>query len=226
MHNNILLVDKPVGFSSYQIVRVLKRQHKKVGHAGTLDPFASGLLIILTGEGTKKCLTIQTFEKEYIGDLILGMSTNTYDISGAQIDDLRNGDNVPDQDKSDAAMFSLQKFNEVARSFIGEIEQRPPLFSAIKYRGRRLYQLVRKGIEVVPKRRKVFVKSFTITRVQYPILSFNAVVGKGVYVRSLANDFGNMIGCGANLMSLRRIRIGDYSVAQAKTLGDILNSHR
>lgn len=226
MHNGILLVDKPVGFSSFQIVRVLKRQHKKVGHAGTLDPFASGLLIILIGEGTKKCLTIHTFEKEYIGELILGMSTNTYDISGAQIDNLRNGDNVPDQDKSDAAMFSLQKFNEVARSFIGKIEQRPPLFSAIKHRGRRLYQLVREGIEVTPKRRKVFVKSFTITRVQYPILSFNAVVGKGVYVRSLANDFGNMIGCGANLMSLRRIRIGDYYVAQAKTLGDILNSHR
>ncbi len=212
MPNEMLLVDKPVGFSSFQIVRILKRYYRKVGHAGTLDPFASGLLLILIGTATKRFQEIQKYEKEYSGELILGMVTDTYDISGAL-----------DEKLNEPRDFSLRGLNEIAEEFTGKIEQTPPRFSAIKQGGRKMYQLSRKGTYVNPKSREVFIKTFRITEFENPKLKFNAVVGKGVYIRSLAHDFGNRLGCGATLMTLRRIRIGDYDVSQTKKIGEILD---
>lgn len=216
MPDDILLVDKPVGFSSFQIVRVLKSYYSKVGHAGTLDPFASGLLIILIGNATKKFSYIQKHEKEYIGEIILGMTTNTYDISGKKMAEFNVGQGFSPTN------LSMEELNRNASKFIGEIEQIPPRFSAIKQEGKKLYELSRKGLKVQPKKRKVFIKSFRITEFNYPKLKFNAVVCKGVYIRSLAYDFGARLGCGATLLSLKRIRIGDYELAQAKKLGEIL----
>lgn len=227
MSDKILLVDKPVGFSSFQIVRVLKGCYKKVGHAGTLDPFASGLLVILIGKATKKCMEIQRNEKEYTGEIILGMVTDTYDISGRKVEKMNEGPCVFDPQDNVGQSFgpenlSLEELNQTANNFTGDIEQIPPKFSAIKQDGRRLYELSRKGISVHPQKREVFIKSFQITEFDYPKLMFNAVVGKGVYLRSLAFDFGDRLGCGATLLSLKRIRIGKYDIADAKKLGDIL----
>lgn len=213
MRDDILLIDKPVGFSSFQIVRILKKRYKKVGHAGTLDPFACGLLIILIGRATKKFLEMQTLEKTYSGEMVLGISTDTYDISGIQM-----------QKSCSPKNLSLEVLDETANKFTGEIEQIPPRFSALKLGGKKLYELSRKGAKVSPRSRKVFVKSFNITDVNYSVLKFNVEVGKGVYVRSLANDFGDSLGCGATLISLRRTRIGEYDISQAKKLGDILFS--
>lgn len=229
MLDKILLVDKPVGFSSFQIVRILKSYYRKVGHAGTLDPFATGLLIILIGKATKRCIEIQKNEKEYIGEIILGMVTDTYDISGRKLKKIREGQWIFVSRENAGQNFSpahlsLEELNRTANEFTGEIEQIPPKFSAIKQGGRKLYELSRKGISVQPQKRRVFIKSFQITEFDYPKLKFNAVVGKGVYLRSLAFDFGNKLGCGATLLSLRRTRIGKYEVASAKKMGDILLS--
>jgi tRNA pseudouridine55 synthase len=213
MESGVLLIDKPVGFSSFQIVRLLKKQYKKVGHAGTLDPIASGLLIVLIGEQTKNFLVMQDFDKEYVGEFVLGMSTDTYDISG---------ENMHKAQMSEM-QCSLQRFNEIAQTFVGEIEQHPPRFSAIKQNGKRLYELSRAGIEVMPKSRKVFIRSFSIITIRYPLVTFHAAVRKGVYIRSLIHDFGKMIGGGSVLLSLRRVRIGDYHVMHAKRLGDIIH---
>jgi tRNA pseudouridine55 synthase len=216
MPNEILLIDKPVGFSSFQIVRLLKKQYEKVGHAGTLDPIASGLLIILIGKQTKNFLMMQTFDKEYIGEFVLGMSTDTYDISGGNFHTAQTLH----------IQCSLQRCNEVAQTFVGEMWQRPPRFSAIKHNGKRLYELSRAGITVIPQSRKVFIRSFSITEIRFPIVTFHAVVGKGVYIRSLINDFGNVIGGGSILLSLRRVRIGNYHVMHAKRLGTLLHRER
>lgn len=210
MLSGIQLIDKPVGFSSFQIVRTFKKYYKKVGHGGTLDPFASGLLIILIGQATKKFIEIQGQEKEYIGEIILGMVTDTYDISGTLT-------------KTKTSMdITLRELNRMAREFTGEIEQMPPRFSAIKQGGKKLYELSRRGFSVQPKMRKVFVKSFCITEFDSPRLKFHTVVGKGVYVRSLTHDFGRRLACGATLMSLRRTKVGKYQITNAKKLGDIL----
>ncbi len=217
----IQLFDKPVGFSSFQIVRILKKHYKKVGHAGTLDPCASGLLIILIGKATQKFNEIQTCEKHYTGDMILSVVTDTYDISG-QIVKKMSREYISSM-RENIMYFSILELNHIADGFVGEIKQVPPRFSAIKKGGKKLYELSRSGQEVQPKKRKVCVKSFRITSYDYPVLKFDAVVGKGVYIRSLVHDFGNRIGCGATLLSLRRIRIGDYHVADADKLGDILS---
>lgn len=211
MRDDILLIDKPVGFSSFQIVRILKKRYKKVGHAGTLDPFASGLLIILIGRATKQFTAIQTRDKEYNGEMILGRSTDTYDVSGTWG---RESCRVED--------FTLDMLNETGTRFTGEIEQIPPSFSALKVGGKKMYELSRKGTKVSARRRRVFVQSFTLTAINEHMVRFNAVVGKGVYIRSLAHDFGISLHCGATLVSLRRMRIGEYDVSQAKKIGELL----
>ncbi len=222
MPNQILLVDKPVGFSSFQIVRVLKRAYGKVGHAGTLDPFASGLLIILIGLATKKFTEIEKNAKEYIGEMFLGIVTDTYDISGTRLGKSEAGNHR--QEQMNRTDCSIDGLNSTACSFVGEIEQVPPRFSAIKRNGKKFYELSRKGLSVQPEKRKVFIKSFHITACNYPIVQFSTVVGKGTYVRSLVYDFGHRLGCGATLLTLRRTRIGEYSVTDAQRLGDIIKS--
>ena len=212
MHGTVILVDKPVGFSSFQIVRLLQRNYDKVGHAGTLDPFASGLLILLTDRATKQFDDIQTREKEYTGEILLGTVTDTYDITGTETTTPRavNGN------------ITLADLNQVASRFVGRIEQTPPRFSALKHHGQKLYQLSRKNQQVEITPRKVHVKSFCILDFDPPVMSFKAVVGKGVYIRSLAHDLGNTMGCGATMLSLRRTRIGEYRVAEAQKLGTLI----
>ena len=212
MHDSILLIDKPVGFSSFQIVRIMQNRYEKVGHAGTLDPFASGLLIILPNRATKQFQAIQRMDKEYTGELSLGFSTDTYDITGTR------------NDKPDAKKLSvtLSELKQTAQSFVGEIDQTPPRFSALKRNGRKLYEMSRQNEPVNIEPRKVLVKSFEIDSVELPLVRFRSNVGKGVYIRSLAHDFGNKLDCGATLVSLRRVRIGKYHVADAQKLGDIL----
>jgi tRNA pseudouridine55 synthase len=213
MHGTFLLVDKPVGFSSFQIVRMLQKQYSKVGHAGTLDPFASGLLILLINEATKEFDNIQKREKEYTGEILLGTVTDTYDITGT----------VTEPRKAVDENMTLTELNQVAAHFVGEIEQTPPRFSALKHQGQKLYQFSRKNQQVEITPRQVHIKSFCILDFDVPILRFKTVVGKGVYIRSLAHDFGNTLGCGATLLSLRRTRIGEYGVAKAKKLGMLLS---
>lgn len=212
MSGKIRLIDKPVGFTSFQIVKIFKRHHKKVGHAGTLDPFASGLLIVLIGSATKDFVSYQNCSKEYTGEMVLGMVTDTYDIAG----------NILEQRCSESEKnYAIDGLNQIARSFTGEIEQVPPRFSAIKQDGVKLYELSRQGVVVQPKKRKVMIVRFSITRVAYPILHFYALVGAGVYVRSLVFEYGKRLGCGATLLSLRRTRIGEYRVEAAQKIGEI-----
>ena len=213
MSDSLLLVDKPVGFSSFQIVRILQRRYKKVGHAGTLDPFASGLLILLINKATKRFNSVQKWEKEYCGEILLGITTDSYDITGVETRPRRavQGD------------IESSQLNEISEKFVGEIQQIPPSFSALKHQGKKLYQLSRKKLKVKIAARKVFVKSFNISEIDLPILRFRAVVGKGVYIRSLAHDFGEALGCGATLLSLRRIRIGEYNIADAKNIGALFS---
>lgn len=212
MHDTVLLVDKPVGFSSFQIVRLLQKKYSKVGHAGTLDPFASGLLILLTNRATKQFDNIQTRDKEYTGEILLGTVTDTYDITGTETEtrEAVNGD------------MTLSELNRIASRFVGEIEQTPPRFSALKHHGKKLYQLSRKKQKVEIKPRRVQIRSFRILDFDPPVLRFDTVVGKGAYIRSLAYDLGNAMGCGATLLSLRRTRIGEHNVAQAMKLGVLL----
>lgn len=211
----VLLVDKPVGFSSYQIVRLLQSRYRKIGHAGTLDPCASGLLIMLTDQDTKRFQEYEGYEKEYCGEILLGMRTDTYDISGQ----FRISNSVHDRPSS-------AEINKVAHEFTGTIEQKPPRFSALKHRGRKFYELSRQGINVEPERRPVTIQSFVVTLYRYPLITFKAVVEKGVYIRSIAFDFGEHVGTGATLLSLRRQRIGNNSVIDSYSLGQLLGDYR
>jgi tRNA pseudouridine55 synthase len=209
--NSFLLVDKPVGFSSFQIVRMLQKKNSKVGHAGTLDPFASGLLILLFDRATKQFDAIQKLDKEYTGEMFLGITADTYDITGSLNEAATNS----------PIDFGLKALNRVAQQFVGEVQQVPPRFSALKRGGRRLYEISRHNEFVPMKPRRVFIKSFDIELADPPILTFKAVVGKGVYIRSLVHDFGEAIGYGACLLTLRRTRIGKHMVSQARSLGTI-----
>ena len=212
MATGILLIDKPVGFSSFQVVSIFKKSCKKVGHGGTLDPFASGLLIILLGNATKEFVSYQQCSKEYIGEMLLGTTTDTYDIAGKPV-------GLPAQMEK---TWTKTELNDRTRSFTGEIEQIPPKFSALKQNGMKLYELSRQGYAVEPKKRKVIVQKFSITGLDYPIIKFHTLVNTGVYIRSLAHEYGKALGCGAILISLRRIRIGEHRIQEAKKIGEFL----
>lgn len=207
--DSLLLVDKPPGFSSFQIVRLMQKSAGKVGHAGTLDPFASGLLILLFNRATRQFDTIQKLDKEYTGEILLGITTDTYDITGLQ----------QESGKKPAVELGLKTLNQIARRFVGDVLQIPPRYSALKRGGRKLYELSRRKEFMSVGPRRVSIKSFDIEQVDPPILTFRTTVGKGVYIRSLVHDFGDAIGCGACLLTLRRTRIGTYLVSQACRLG-------
>jgi tRNA pseudouridine55 synthase len=209
---SFLLVDKPVGFSSFQVVRLMQKMGAKVGHAGTLDPFASGLLILLFNRATRQFDAIQKLDKEYTGEMLLGITTDTYDITGFQCE----------SGKDPTVDLGLKPLNHIAQRFTGDVQQVPPRFSALKRGGRRLYELSRQKRFVVIKPRRVSIKSFHIEQADPPLLTFRAVVGKGVYLRSLVHDFGALIGCGACLLTLRRTRIGMYKVSEASKLGMLI----
>lgn len=214
LNGQVILIDKPLTWSSFQAVNKLKYSIKrrfdlpkkfKIGHAGTLDPLASGLLIICTGKFTKKITEIQAQPKEYTGTLYIGATTPSYDLE-TEIDQT-----YPITHIDDALIHKT-----VAR-FIGEIDQKPPVFSAIKKDGVRLYEHARAGIEVEIASRKTTIYEFEITRIALPEIDFRVVCSKGTYIRSLAYDFGKTMESGSHLTVLRRTKIGDYNVDNALT---------
>lgn len=207
----VILIDKPLEWTSFQVVNkvrwLIKKQFQikkiKVGHAGTLDPLATGLLILCTGKFTKKIETYQAQEKEYTGTFTLGATTPSFDLETA-VDQTFDISNITEA-----------QLKEVTANFIGTIAQQPPVFSAIKKEGKRLYEFARKGEAVDIPTRKVHISEFELTRINLPEVDFRVVCSKGTYIRSLANDFGKALDNGAYLSKLRRTRIGEFSVKEA-----------
>jgi tRNA pseudouridine55 synthase len=204
-----LLIDKPLDWTSFDVVRKLRRlvRTKKVGHAGTLDPLATGLLIVCTGKFTKRINEYMAQEKEYTGTVTLGAATPTYDLESKPVF------------VGDHGGLPLSRVNEViAARFLGEIMQVPPVHSAIKVGGKRVYELARKGKEVKLEPRPVVISTFEITEFRLPEVAFRVVCSTGTYIRSLANDLGAALGCGGYLSELRRTRIGGFRVEDAMTM--------
>lgn len=216
----LLLIDKPIEWSSFQVVNKLRWHIKKsfnlkkikVGHAGTLDPLATGLLLICTGKMTKEIETFQAQKKVYTGTLKLGSTTPSFDLE-TEIN----------------KQFPTDHINEnilhtTSKKFLGEIEQYPPIYSAIKKNGKRLYEYARKGEKVEIKARKVHIQSFNITGFKNQDVDFEIHCSKGTYIRSLVNDFGKALNSGAHLLSLRRTKIGAFSVDNALKIEEFIDT--
>ncbi len=216
----VLLIDKPLQWSSFQAVNKIKWSLKKhlglkkikVGHAGTLDPLATGLLIVCTGKFTKRIPELQGMIKEYTGTFHIGATTPSYDLE-TEIDATFPTDHITEE-----------LLYKTIPQFLGEIDQKPPVFSAIKKDGKRLYEHARKGEEVEIAARKTVIHEFEITRIALPEVDFRVVCSKGTYIRSLAYDYGIALESGAHLTALRRTKIGDYSVENAMIVTDFEDS--
>lgn len=211
----VLLIDKPMNWTSFDVVKKIRNtlKIKKVGHAGTLDPLATGLLIVCTGKFTKKINEYMSQEKEYSGTITLGAITPTYDLESAP-HDFKSIDGITEE-----------IIHEAARQFTGEILQTPPIHSAIKQKGKPVYLLARKGVDVILEPRKITITQFEITGIEMPKISFKVVCTTGTYIRSLANDFGKALGCGAYLSNLCRTRIGNFSLKDAITVEGFVKSY-
>lgn len=203
----VILIDKAYRWTSFDAINKIKRTtHAKIGHCGTLDPLATGLLICCTGKMTKQIEQFQKQDKEYTGVITLGATTPTYDL-----------ESVPEHIKEYSHLTEAMVNGAVAQ-FVGEIEQLPPVHSAIKKDGKRLYELARAGKEVKPDPRKVTVHAFEITKIELPEVHFRISCSTGTYIRSLANDFGAALGVGGYLSALRRTKIGVFNVNDARTV--------
>lgn len=204
----MILVDKPYDWTSFDVVRKIRNliKIKKVGHAGTLDPLATGLLIICTGKFTKKINEYMAREKEYTGTIVLGHTTPTYDL-----------ESIPENPKR-IDHLTEDAIKEAAGQLTGEIMQVPPAHSAIKIKGKRVYELARRGEEVEIEPRKVTITEFEITSVQLPEVNFRIVCSTGTYIRSMANDLGKILGVGGYLSALCRTRIGEFHVKDAMNM--------
>jgi tRNA pseudouridine55 synthase len=209
--DGVLIVDKEEGETSFSVVRKVKKllQVSKVGHAGTLDPFATGLLLVLIGKGTKLSPYLMAGEKTYLGTLTLGTETDTLDRTGRVT-------NVKPVPKIDPELV-----RERAEAFVGETEQTPPSFSALKVQGKRAYSLAREGLPVYLEKRRVRIREWTILSLDLPDVTFRVVCSSGTYVRTLAADLGRALGVGAHLKTLRRTAIGPYRVEDALGSGDM-----
>lgn len=211
LEGHVLLIDKPLHWTSFQVVNKLRWEIRnafnikkiKVGHAGTLDPLATGLLIICTGKMTKQINTFQAQIKEYTGTIVLGSTTPSYDLE-TEIDNTFL-----------TAHITKELIQETTKQFIGEIEQLPPIFSAIKKDGKRLYEFARAGESVEIKSRQITINTFEITQIALPEIDFRVICSKGTYIRSLAHDFGKALNSGGHLSVLRRTKIGDFNVSEA-----------
>lgn len=208
----ILLINKPLGWTSFDVVKKVRNtiREKKVGHAGTLDPLATGLLILCTGKFTKRIDEIQGQEKEYTGIIRLGETTPSYDRE-TEVLETRAIDHLTEE-----------SIKEAAKTFVGTIEQVPPIYSAVQIDGKRAYTLARKGKDVELKSRTVTINAFDITSINGPEVEFRVVCSKGTYIRSLAHDLGQKLGVGAHLSKLERTRIGEYKLEDALTIEDIV----
>lgn len=204
----VLLIDKPLEWTSFDAVKKIRTQIgiPKVGHAGTLDPLATGLLIICTGKYTKKINEYMAAEKEYTGTFTLGATTPTYDLESEPTV------------VGPFEHYTIEDLKKATLPFTGEIMQVPPAHSAIKKAGTPSYILARKGVDVKMEPRKITISIFEITKMELPVVHFRVVCSTGTYIRSLAFDFGNELGCGAYLSSLRRTRIGAYHVDDAESI--------
>lgn len=215
----VLLINKPYRWTSFDVVGSLRSFLKarlgikkiKIGHAGTLDPLASGLLIVCTGKFTKQIESYQGMEKEYTGTLYLGATTPSFDLE------------TEVNQKFSTEHVSEPLILETAARLTGVLDQSPPVFSAKKIDGKRAYKYARKDIEVSMKSRKITVTAFEITKIRLPEVDFRVVCSKGTYIRALANDFGKLAGCGAHLTALCRTRIGPYYLRDAYELDDLKN---
>jgi len=209
--DGILLIDKPKALTSHDCVDLVRRRFniRKVGHAGTLDPMATGLLVMLLGSYTRSSGLFLNDDKEYEATLVLGLATDTGDSDGRTV--CAKG----------AADIKDETIANAFRKFVGEIEQLPPMYSAVKFKGKKLYELARKGLDVERKPRKVHIKDLEITGIALPEVSFRVKCSKGTYIRQLAVDIGSQIGCGAHLSYLRRTRSGKFSVAGAIGISEL-----
>ena len=209
--DRLLLINKPLRWTSFDVVHKLRHKLgiKKIGHAGTLDPLATGLLIICTGKLTKQIEQYQGMQKEYTGKFTIGQTTASYDLE-TQVSQAVNFSHLTESD-----------INNAARSLTGTIQQVPPLHSAIKVDGKRAYLLARKGKEIELMAREVNIYEFEITKISLPEVSFKILCSKGTYIRSLARDFGQILGVGAYLSELCRTRIGDFKLEDALTIENV-----
>ncbi len=216
----ILLLDKPLHWTSFQAVNKMKWALKsklglkkiKIGHAGTLDPLASGLLLVCTGKATKQIAELQGQTKEYTGTFFIGATTPSYDLE------------TPIDQRFDISHIDKALIDRTVLQFVGEIDQKPPIFSAIKKDGKRLYEHARAGEAVEIASRKTTVYEFEITRLALPEVDFRIRCSKGTYIRSIAHDFGQALGAGSHLTALRRTKIGDYDVEQAQDIMAFVDS--
>lgn len=215
-NGTVLLIDKPLKWTSFDAVKKIRwaGKFKKVGHAGTLDPLATGLLILCTGKKTKEIEKYQAQEKEYTGTFTLGATTPSYDLE-TEFDQEFPTEHIT----KEALTAAVDKMT-------GLIEQTPPIFSAVKVNGRRAYDAARKGEDIKLKVREVEIKAFEIDDANFPVIAFRIVCSKGTYIRSMANDFGKLLDSGAHLSSLRRTKIGDFSVDDAEDVVEVADKMR
>ena len=214
----VLFIDKSLAWTSFDVVKKVRVLFdvRKVGHAGTLDPQATGLMIVCTGNKTKSIEQFVRLEKEYTGSCEMGVRTPSFDMETA-VSELK-----------DSSTVTEQQIEDVAKSFLGKQLQLPPMYSAVKYGGKPLYQYARSGKTVERTEREIDVIKFEILKVHAPYVDFCIVCSKGTYVRSLVDEMGSRLGCGAALTALRRTRIGEYTVAKAKTIEQLIewrNTH-
>jgi tRNA pseudouridine55 synthase len=214
--SGVLLIDKAEDMTSHDVVAIARRalNTKKIGHCGTLDPMATGLLMLVIGRATKIQDLLMSEDKQYVGKLTLGATTSTQDRQGEILESHPVGD------------FSRDEILAAFDGFMGEFEQIPPMVSAIKKDGVPLYKLARKGIEIVREPRKVHITSYEVTRIELPEVDFTVNCSKGFYVRTYAHDIGARLGCGAHLSALRRTRSGKFTLDRAVTVADLKSTPR
>ncbi|MBN1688083.1 MAG: tRNA pseudouridine(55) synthase TruB [Candidatus Omnitrophica bacterium] len=212
--DGILVVDKPKDWTSHDVCAFVKRRYKikKVGHAGTLDPLATGLLVLLLGRATKHSIALSSCDKEYRGVMELGVKTDSHDRQGKVIQ------------TAPWEHIALEDVRRKAQDFTGEILQVPPMVSALKHKGVRLYKLARKGMDVPRQERKVVVQNFDMEKKEGPFIHFQASVSKGTYLRTLVNDLGEALGCCATLAELRRVRSGQFRLENSVTIDELKQS--
>lgn len=206
--DGLLVVDKPQGLTSHDVVDFIRRNFglKKVGHAGTLDPIATGVLVMLIGKFTRHFNSLSNDDKEYEASMVLGSTSDTGDASGKIISVDKN------------PIYKIEVIEEVFKKFLGAIEQTPPMYSAIKFKGKKLYELARKGVSVNIGPRKVSIKALEILKVALPEISFKVSCSKGTYIRQLCADIGKGLGCGGYMSRLRRTRSGKLTIDEAVKL--------
>lgn len=210
MLSGIINVYKEAGFTSHDVVAKLRGicKQKKIGHTGTLDPQAVGVLPVCLGSGTKLCDMLTDKEKEYIAELLLGVTTDTQDLEGQVLTEKK-------------VEVTVQQVEEAVMSFVGEYDQVPPMYSALKVNGKKLYELARAGKEVERKARRVHIREIEILKMELPVVQFRVVCSKGTYIRTLCTDIGEKLGCGGAMKSLIRSRVGQFRLEEALTLTEI-----